>query len=687
MSELVAPVGSAEGISAAVQSGADAVCVSFGGTPAASGYDITEDEFARGCRFCRARGVKVYAIIERVPFDDDFASAVETGRRASRMGADGIIVNDMGLIWALRQATPELPVHAGSKLGIHNLYGVRLAAAMGATRVALSPDLERRDIGDICAKSPVEIEVAVHGPVCPSIPGQCLLPAFNGDIGMWRDVCPEFCRDYFPCESSRKCAPFDRADLCLADYVGVLRDMGVAALSIIGRHRRPEYVAAVTGVYAKLMSTGAHPSEEDYSVLLAANPVSGLSTGRFDGSDQEIKISAPNQNSDAFYETVRRDYLSHEFQRVNIRFAGIVTRGEPFKLAVSDDRGFTLFAEGAVPELAFHQEADSAYLLTELSKTGGTPFTCTDVRFNIEKGLFLHPRQIAPVRDKLLAELLEKRAEFEIRGEGDLNMPPREPNSPEPPVLTISLLRCSQLSKRLLELAPPVVYLPLNEVVSGNAELEPFLESEDISVCPALPAFIRDSEMGAVMEKLLRARELGVREVLVGNIGHIVPLKKLGFEVRGDYSLNIRNSVSLYAMSAFYLKSVTLPPDMSAPRARAISKNLPVELIVYGRVPLMPTGDCVIRTVTGACSCDGFTGIADRSGFVFPVTHDGLCRTTVWSSRKTFLAKRSQEYMSSGLWGVRLVFTTEDEDECATVAARYLELNDYEPVAYDTGLF
>ena len=360
---------------------------------------------------------------------------------------------------------------------------------------------------------------------------------------------------------------------------------------------------------------------------------------------------------------------------------------EPLRLTVTDDRGNTASGEGAEPELAFHQETTATVMQTELYKTGGTPFTCQEVHSRIEKGIYLNPQEIGTLRDELLRQLMGKRVYLEPRAESVVDALPRAAGPTEPPVLTVSVRTCAQLSPRLLALAPPVLYIPLEEAVSGAPALEPFLSSKDISVCAALPPVLYDSELGRVTELLIKARQLGINEVLAGHMGHVIFARQLGFAVRGDTSLNLKNGPSLAVMRGLRLKSAALSMELSAARVRGISKYLDTELVVYGRMPLMHTAGCLIKAQTGVCSCDSFSGLTDKSGFVHPVTREYGCRNTLWSEKKLHLAHRSREYLSSGLWGVRLSFTTENAAECARIAERYLELGGYEPNASTEGLY
>ena len=597
MPELLSPAGSAEGVSAAVQSGADAVYVSLRGISGGGPLGLTEDEFGRAAEFARVRGVRIYALIDVPPFDEDFSAAVENARRASRMGADAVIANDVGLIWAIRRAVPSLPIHAGDKLNVHNLDGVKLYAAMGVKRVSVSRELPRAELERLCKASPIEIEVPVHGPTCAAYGGQCLLPALAGR---------ENCREK-PCVTgfipdTRGRHPLAMKDTCLIGHLDFLKSCGVAAVRIDGRERRPEYTAAVTGVYSRVLGTGRDVSADDTQILSDAFPSGGFTDVYLTGRDFADALGVPGQEpteDTPFYNTIRRGYLNHEFQRVPVVFTASLMLHEPLRLTVTDDRGNTASGEGGSPELAFHQETTATVMQTELYKTGGTPFTCQEVHSRIEKGIYLNPQEIGTLRDELLRQLMGKRVYLEPRAENVVDALPRATGPTEPPVLTVSVRTCAQLSPRLLALAPPVLYIPLEEAVSGAPALEPFLSSKDISVCAALPPVLYDSELGRVTELLIKARQLGINEVLAGHMGHVIFARQLGFTVRGDTSLNLKNGPSLAVMRGLRLKSAALSMELSAARVRGISKYLDTELVVYGRMPLMHTAGCLIQAQTG----------------------------------------------------------------------------------------
>ena len=195
MLELLAPAGSPEAVRAAVCAGADAIYLGYGRFNARrNAKNFSDDEFAQAVSYCHARGVKVYLTLNTLVSDRELPQAAEDASAASQLGADAVLVQDMGLVRALRQCAPDLPVHASTQMTIHSLDGVKAAADLGMSRVVLSRELSRQDIAYICAHSPIEIEVFVHGALCMCYSGQCFLSSVIGGRSGNRGLCAQPCR-------------------------------------------------------------------------------------------------------------------------------------------------------------------------------------------------------------------------------------------------------------------------------------------------------------------------------------------------------------------------------------------------------------------------------------------------------------------------------------------------------------
>jgi len=687
----MSPAGSPEGVVAAVQNGADALYMGFGEFNARkNAKNFTVEEFARALEYCRIRGVKTYLTLNTLANDNELHKVAEHAKVACRLGIDAIIIQDLGVMNAVRQAVPEVPMHASTQMGIHNLEGVKMAAAMGIKRVVLARELSRRQLKHICQSSPIEVEVFVHGALCMCYSGQCYMSAVIGRRSGNRGVCAQPCRLNYSAVGHAAQFPLSLKDNSLIKYIEDLKDIGVTGLKIEGRMKRPEYAAIVTGIYAKAAHQGKSPNQEDLQRLNEAFSRQGFTDGYYTeglGRDMLGVREEDQASANAMFTAVRKSYLNGEFQRVPVHFVASVQDGKRVKIAAADDRQNTAVVHGSIPEPAFHKELTMALLQTQLHKTGGTPFYCAGVRGTVDPGLALPVKAFNEMRRSLLAELLEKRKPAPARTEGEFTKGEDYLGYGGPPIMTVSVSRAYQLSEAMAELNPRILYIPIAEIDYESPVLRQMLENDKITVAAALPRVIHDNERRRVSELLTTASSNGIKEALVSNIGHIQFAKSHGMEVRGDYGLNVFNSESLYVLRNLGLMSATLSFELRLAEIRDMSKPLDTEIITYGRLPLMLTENCIVKNTTGACTCDSFTGLVDRQGALFPVIPEFGCRNILLNSKKLFMADKGQQLSTIGLWAQRLSFTTENAVECVNVMKRYLNETGFTPSGFTRGLY
>jgi putative protease len=565
-----------------------------------------------------------------------------------------------------------------------------MAVAMGLKRVVIARELSRRKLSYICRNSPIEIEVFVHGALCMSYSGQCYMSAVIGRRSGNRGLCAQPCRLSYSISGHTAKHPLSLKDNCLVRYMADLDSIGVTGIKIEGRMKRPEYSAIVTGIYSKAAHRGKTPTQDDLRVLQKAFSRQGFTDGFYTdriGPDMLGIREEDNKTDAAIFATARKNYLNGEFQRVPVRFVGTVREGKRVKLAAMDDRKNNAVVYGAVPAPAFHTDLSVASLQTQLHKTGGTPFICVGVRGTVEPGLALPISAFNEMRRNLLTEILEQRRPVAERAEGEFTPGEHLPGRDGPPIMTVSVMRLNQLSEAMEELRPNTIYIPVMELDFESQILRSFLENEDINVAASLPRVIHDNERKRVSEMLARAADFGVTEALVGNIGHILFARSYGMTVRGDFGLNAFNSESLVVLRDLGLKSATLSFELRLAEIRDMSKPIDTELIVYGRLPLMLTENCIVKNSTDVCTCDSFSGLMDRQGALFPIVPEFGCRNILLNSKKLFMADKRRTTSSLGLWAERLGFTTENAIECVAVMKRYMGLSDYEPSGYTRGLY
>ena len=393
MLELLAPAGSMEAVAAAVQNGADAVYLGYGDFNARrNAKNFSEEEFAAAVSYCHLRGAKVYLTLNTLLTDRELPRAAEVAAQASAIGADAVLIQDLGVLRMLRQTAPDLPVHASTQMTLHNLDGVKMAADLGLTRAVLSRELSRDQIEYICQRAPIEIEVFAHGALCMCYSGQCFLSSVIGGRSGNRGLCAQPCRLKYGWMDKADAYPLSLKDLSLAGHLQELRRMGVACVKLEGRMKRPEYVAVVTGIYARAIREDREPTEEELEQLRAAFSRQGFTQGYYldqQGPDM-FGVREETREPKELFAAARNTYQSGEAQRVPVTFYAMLRPGEPARVGVEDPDGRVATVEGPVPEAARTRPLTAEAVTTQLSRTGGTPYRCGQVRALVEENLSLH---------------------------------------------------------------------------------------------------------------------------------------------------------------------------------------------------------------------------------------------------------------------------------------------------------
>ena len=689
MLELLSPAGSSDALHAAVCNGADAVYLGVDSFNARRGArNFTLDELPEVVRYCHVRGVAVHLTLNTLVTDREMPSAAEYIAAAARAGVDAFIVQDLGIVSLCRQIAPKIALHASTQMSLHSLEGVREAAELGLSRVVLARELPRDAIAFICRNSPIEIEVFVHGALCMSCSGQCYMSSVIGRRSGNRGQCAQPCRLPYGYDRFEEKYPLSLRDNCLIRYLDELDRMGVASIKIEGRMKRPEYVATVTGIYRSALD-GAGVGREQMEALRVAFSRQGFTQGYYEGAPgrQMFGTRLPEQENKALLQAARATYESIEPQRVPVQFYAIATRGQNLMLAVQDDDGNICKAQGQPPEEAQRRAVTPEELAARLSKTGGTPFVCRSVRSVVDPGLSIPAAELNRLRREVLAHLSAVRGRRAAPEIGAYHEPSKFFGQKAQPALTVSVLKAAQITPQMLRLHPAMIYLPLSEV-SGQSDLFRRLAKEqDLAV--TLPRVIRDDETRGVLDALENAASLGIRRVLIGNLGHLPLVLSRGMEPAADFGMNVFNSRAMETLRHLGFVSCTASFELSLPQLRDISKPLPTEMIVYGRLPLMLTENCIIKNRTGACTCHaGPVKLVDRMGEEFRVVRDcGTCRSVVLNGKKLYLLDKKENVRRIGLWALRLSFTTENTGEVNSVLSAWTQGASFDPGACTRGLY
>ncbi|MEG1360231.1 MAG: U32 family peptidase [Clostridia bacterium] len=257
--ELLCPAGDEEALRAAVDCGADAVYLgykAFGARASAANFDA--DALKQAVEYAHLYHVRVHVTVNTLAKQQELSAVADALQAISKSGADAVIVQDLGIAEMVKRDFPLLALHASTQMALCNATGARLAAHLGFDRVVLARECSLADIQAV-ADTGVETEVFVHGALCSSVSGRCLMSSMAGGRSGNRGRCAQPCRQRLSLDKQGG-ALLSLKDLCLLDDLPALCNAGVSSLKIEGRLKSAEYVAVVTQAYRKALDAVADGS-------------------------------------------------------------------------------------------------------------------------------------------------------------------------------------------------------------------------------------------------------------------------------------------------------------------------------------------------------------------------------------------------------------------------------------------
>lgn len=290
--ELLAPAGSWDALVAAIENGADAVYLGgkgFNARQAAANFD--EDALHRALDYAHVHSGRIYLTLNTIVGDAEMEEALLLAGQAYAAGVDGIIVQDLGLASLLARIFPKLPLHASTQMTVYSADGIKRLESLQFRRVVLARELPLPEIRSIAQASALEVEVFVHGALCISYSGQCLMSSMIGGRSGNRGKCAQPCRMKYQLVGARDCSGYllSPKDLCGLEFLPELVAAGVAALKIEGRMKSPEYVAIVVSIYRKYLDrvlageNRFNVAEQDRHALLQIFNRGGFCSGYLEG--------------------------------------------------------------------------------------------------------------------------------------------------------------------------------------------------------------------------------------------------------------------------------------------------------------------------------------------------------------------------------------------------------------------
>ena len=675
--ELLAPAGDMDALRAAVQNGADAVYLGagrFNARQRAGNFD--GDGLGQAVAYCHARGVKVHVTLNTLVRQDELDALYDTIRLINESGADAVIVQDFGVVNAVRQMAPALEVHASTQMAAHNVQAARFLKARGLDRVVLARECTWADMA-ACAQTGIDVEVFAHGALCVACSGQCLMSSMVGGRSGNRGLCAQPCRLPWRFGDKEGCLLSTR-DLCAIDDLDALRRAGVTSLKIEGRLKRPEYVAVTVAAYRRALDAmyegkdfdsrqerqalaqmfnrggftrgyGPGMREEDLMYPDRPNHI-GVAVGecrqagrvalKSDVLEADALVlrakgheDAPVRLSGAAGETVRcpqarpGDALIRlvsarqmdEAERTLIGERRTVSLTGHISLFVGSparlsvsDGVHTVEALGDIVQPARNRGMDILYVKGQLSRTGGTPYAFETIAVEGDDNAFAPAAMLNALRRDALAELTAARTEVRRRT-GRVEAPAIPKTAGAKPLLYAQASDPGMLRLALESGADVAVFSPRDLRPGEDGQIAADPTRLPERFALAVPAVLSEKALDALNAWATANRDR-ISETFVSNIGHLA-LEWPG-RIIGDYLLNAASDLAALQLADWGVEAITPSIELTAGQIGAMGGEK--HLIVWGRLPLMHLRTCPRRAALGLpgehASCDHCRGDMDLGG-------------------------------------------------------------------------
>lgn len=658
--EILAPAGSFDALTAGVRCGANAVY--FGGkafNARRNADNFDGEKMKQAVSYCHGRGARAHITFNTLVTDGELNSAADELKRICAVGADVLILQDLGVIALAKACAPGLMRHASTQMSVQTPAGVKLLEQMGFSRVVLPREMSKAEIKEINERCNIETECFVHGALCMCLSGQCYLSSVLGQRSGNRGLCAQPCRLPFAAPGGTGW-DLSLKDMSLVSYINEMSGLGVSSFKIEGRMKRPEYVAAAVTACVKSVSGG--DSTEEQNDLRAVFSRSGFTDGYYTG----------NRGRDMF--GIRRKEDVTAASSVFSKLQRLYDREQPlvpvsFCLTVRNDEKITLEAvsgaatahvEGDVPQPAKSAPATADSLKEKLLKCGGTPFYVDECEVTVEDGLFVSAGEINALRRAALDDLLsqrEKTAEKEF-------FPPEfsvKPHKTGDRKLYAYFMNADAVPENLTGI--DTVFLPYDTEIEQMKKIA----GQGVRVGAAIPTGLFSLEK-KVYERLAVLKENGITLAHCGNLDGVAIAKNAGMEIHAGTGLNVFNSLSVQVLEDMGVSRAELSFELTLAQVQRVGGTLPRGIAAYGRLPLMTVRNCPLKNGRTCAECDKKGYLTDRMGVNFPVRCFGAC-STVLNSRPVWLADRLNEIKNVDF--LTLYFTTETKKECADVIDAY----------------
>lgn len=719
--ELLAPAGSLKTLKAVIHAGADAVYLGgsmFGARAYANNFN--EEELLEAIRFGHIHGRKIILAVNTLLKEYELGQLYDYLRPYYEAGVDAVIVQDMGVMEFIKTHFPNLPIHTSTQMTITNVEGARLLKEQGVERVVTAREMSLEEIQRIHDEVGVELESFIHGALCYCYSGQCLFSSIIGGRSGNRGRCAQPCRLSYEVLQGEKSLTGHHAtpilslkDMCTLPFLYELADHGVYSFKIEGRMKTPEYAAGVVSIYRKYMDSYLDGSripvgKKDIRALLELGNRGGFTNGYYyhhNDSDMLSGESASHNKSEGvLQDNIRREYVDTELKE-KIKGKLILNKECPAKIEVQYGK-IKVSYQGDMVLVAQNRPLTKEVVTEKITKTGNTPFVFENLEVTMDDDIFMPVNQLNQLRrgalealeeallkpyERTLPELVETSSaetdrqttgnaikEKQISGQS-LSQTSGQQSADSSTEVRVLIEDAEQLPAVLKADFVDTVYLDCMLYTRENLIHK---LSEDIDRVHAsgkkafyVFPFIFRQQTSLFYEKIMpELKKLPLNGIMVRSLDEIAFMKEWGNENWQMVSDSNLYTYSNEAAEYFYRLGMiqdTIPVELN--RKEILRReNSRSEMIIYGRLPLMITAQCIHKNTLGCMHQHKVLNLKDRYSVHFPVKNFcSECYNVIYNSLPVCLFKEDVTVKKIAPAAVRLSFTTETEEETEQILTIY----------------
>lgn len=703
--ELLAPAGSYEAFEAAIGAGADAVYLGgpdFGARAYAKNF--TQEELIRAIRTAHIHGKKLYLTVNTLLKNRELKERLyDSLLPAYEEGLDAVIVQDMGVLRFIKRTFPDLQIHASTQMAVTGSEGMKFLESLGVTRVVPARELSLSELSAMHEASPIEIETFIHGALCYSISGQCLMSSILGGRSGNRGRCAQPCRLSYQVKekggrfsTDKEFCPLSLKDICTLDILPEILDAGVTSLKIEGRMKQPEYTAAVTGIYRKYLDILKN-NRKAYRVENADRKFL-LDVFNRGGSCQGYYNQHNGPEMMAFNNHKKTETVSVQTCRVREKIRGslILYPESPAIFQVSCGDAEIVVSMGEV-QFAKDHPMEESRIRQQMEKLGNTEFVWEELDIQMGDKIFIPIKMLNELRRTALSQL-EKKILCKYRRitsetvvyECDRKVPQKKSYSinkkSEKPLLYAScetfeqaevLLKCPDLAG---------LYLPFD--IMENCMQRGCQKEKELYL--SLPRVTRGKMPAIYRVKIDQWISMGMKGFLVRNLESYGMLKSAGYGTYcvADASLYTWNDEAVAIWREEGILRNTMPVELNE-KELYHRNNQGSEFIIYGYIPLMLSAQCVRKNTRQCDRKEASMILRDRYDKEFSsvcVCHPWKIGTTgdkeycyniIYNSIPYGLLKESNRVKELGATSLRLSFSMESGEETEEILKEFTEVYFY----------